>query len=123
MTAYHNEFAAVPAGDGWCPRLSRKRQPLMDGPQVAIVIGPPGEEIHCDEYGRVQVRFPWDRRLGAAGATSAMNDDPGSAWLRVSQDWAGGHYGVLALPRVGHEVIVSFLDGDPDQPLITGRTY
>ncbi|MBD3655388.1 type VI secretion system tip protein TssI/VgrG [Marinobacter sp.] len=123
MTAYHNEFAAVPAGDGWRPRLSRKRRPVMDGPQVAVVIGPPGEEIHCDEYGSVMVRFPWDRRLGAAGTTSAMNEDLGSAWLRVSQDWAGGQYGLLALPRVGHEVIVSFLDGDPDQPLITGRTY
>ncbi|MBC7182861.1 MAG: type VI secretion system tip protein VgrG, partial [Marinobacter sp.] len=74
-----------------------------------------GEEIHCDQYGRVKVRFPWDRY--------AANDEHSSAWLRVSQGWAGGQYGFTALPRIGHEVIVSFLDGDPDQPIITGRTW
>jgi len=87
----------------------------MDGPQVAIVTGPKGEEIHCDEHGRVKVRFPWDRY--------SKNDEHSSAWLRVSQGWAGGQYGFMALPRIGNEVIVSFLDGDPDQPIITGRTY
>jgi type VI secretion system secreted protein VgrG len=87
----------------------------MDGPQMAIVTGPEGEEIHCDEHGRVKVRFPWDRY--------AANDEYSSAWLRVSQGWAGGQYGFIAIPRIGHEVIVSFLDGDPDQPIITGRTF
>ena len=82
---------------------------------MALVTGPEGEEIHCDQYGRVKVRFPWDRY--------SKNDEHSSAWLRVAQGWAGGQYGFMALPRIGNEVIVSFLDGDPDQPIITGRTY
>ena len=112
-TTYHNTFRAIPADKTWRP-LSDHR-PLMDGPQIAIVTGPEGEEIHCDEFGRVKVRFPWDRY--------SKNDEHSSAWLRVSQGWAGGQYGFMALPRIGNEVIVSFLDGDPDQPIITGRTY
>nr|WP_245749904.1 type VI secretion system tip protein VgrG [Marinobacter zhejiangensis] len=112
-TTYHNEFQAIPADRTWRPQVSHR--PLMDGPQIAIVTGPAGEEIHCDEHGRVKVRFPWDRY--------SQNDEHSSAWLRVSQGWAGGQYGFMALPRIGHEVIVSFLDGDPDQPIITGRTY
>ncbi len=112
-TTYHNFFNVVPADRTWRPRINNK--PLMDGPQIAIVTGPEGEEIHCDEHGRVKVRFPWDRY--------SKNDQHSSAWLRVSQGWAGGQYGFMALPRIGHEVIVSFLDGDPDQPIITGRTY
>ena len=111
-TTYHNTFSAVPADKTWRPESAQR--PLMDGPQIAIVTGPEGEEIHCDEYGRVKVRFPWDRY--------SENDEHSSAWLRVSQGWAGGQYGFMALPRIGHEVIVSFLDGDPDQPIITGRT-
>ena len=112
-TTYHNQFKAIPADLTWCPQTPHR--PLMDGPQIAIVTGPEGEEIHCDEHGRVKVRFPWDRY--------SKNDQHSSAWLRVSQGWAGGQYGFMALPRIGHEVIVSFLDGDPDQPIITGRTH
>jgi len=112
-TSYSNRFKAVPADRTWRPQIEHR--PLMDGPQMAIVTGPEGEEIHCDEHGRVKVRFPWDRY--------SKNDEHSSAWLRVSQGWAGGQYGFMALPRIGHEVIVSFLDGDPDQPIITGRTY
>ncbi|MDC0663598.1 type VI secretion system Vgr family protein [Marinobacter sp. SS21] len=112
-TTYHNSFEAIPADRRWRPQVTNR--PLMDGPQIAIVTGPAGEEIHCDEHGRVKVRFPWDRY--------SINDEHSSAWLRVSQGWAGGQYGFMALPRIGHEVIVSFLDGDPDQPIITGRTY
>ncbi|WP_286222308.1 type VI secretion system Vgr family protein [Marinobacter apostichopi] len=112
-TTYHNSFSAIPANLTWRPQFVHR--PIMDGPQIAIVTGPEGEEIHCDEYGRVKVRFPWDRY--------SQNDEHSSAWLRVSQGWAGGQYGFMALPRIGHEVIVSFLDGDPDQPIITGRTY
>ncbi|MEC7376641.1 MAG: type VI secretion system tip protein TssI/VgrG, partial [Pseudomonadota bacterium] len=112
-TTYHNFFSAIPADRTWRPLCEHK--PLMDGPQMAVVTGPEGEEIHCDRYGRVKVRFPWDRY--------SANDEHSSAWLRVSQDWAGGQYGFQALPRIGHEVIVSFLDGDPDQPIITGRTH
>ncbi|MDK8464949.1 type VI secretion system tip protein VgrG [Marinobacter sp. SS13-12] len=112
-TTYHNAFNAIPADRTWRPQINHR--PLMDGPQIAIVTGPDGEEIHCDEHGRVKVRFPWDRY--------SKNDEHSSAWLRVSQGWAGGQYGFMALPRIGNEVIVSFLDGDPDQPIITGRTY
>ncbi|MEQ5816053.1 type VI secretion system tip protein VgrG [Marinobacter sp. NFXS11] len=112
-TRYGNHFTAIPADRSWRPLCEHK--PLMDGPQMAMVTGPEGEEIHCDQYGRVKVRFPWDRY--------AANDEHSSAWLRVSQGWAGGQYGFTALPRIGHEVIVSFLDGDPDQPIITGRTW
>ena len=112
-TSYHNTFSAIPADKTWRPVCEHK--PMMDGPQMAIVTGPEGEEIHCDQYGRVKVRFPWDRY--------SKNDEHSSAWLRVAQGWAGGQYGFMALPRIGHEVIVSFLDGDPDQPIITGRTY
>jgi len=112
-TTYHNHFSAIPANLTWRPQSIHR--PVMDGPQIALVTGPEGEEIHCDEHGRVKVRFPWDRY--------SQNDEHSSAWLRVSQGWAGGQYGFMALPRIGHEVIVSFLDGDPDQPIITGRTY
>ncbi|WP_375171214.1 type VI secretion system Vgr family protein [Marinobacter sp.] len=112
-THYHNHFSAVPASQTWRPICPHR--PRMDGPQIAIVTGPAGEEIHCDQYGRVKVRFPWDRY--------SQNDEHSSAWLRVSQGWAGAQYGFMALPRIGHEVIVSFLDGDPDQPIITGRTH
>lgn len=87
----------------------------MDGPQSAIVTGPAGEEIFCDEHGRVQVRFHWDRYCPG-------NEDS-SCWIRVSQPWAGAGFGHLAIPRVGQEVIVDFLNGDPDQPIIMGRTY
>ncbi|MGC3873626.1 type VI secretion system Vgr family protein [Halomonas sp. GXIMD04776] len=113
MTTYHNTLVLMPADQAW--RAEQSPKPRVDGPQVAFVVGPEGEEIHCDKQGRVKVQFPWDRY--------AKGDDTSSAWIRVSQGWAGGGYGSMAIPRVGHEVIVSFLEGDPDQPLITGRTY
>ncbi|MCA6976574.1 type VI secretion system tip protein TssI/VgrG, partial [Pectobacterium carotovorum] len=90
-------------------------KPMVDGPQIATVVGPTGEEIYCDQYGRVKLQFPWDR-YGAS-------NDQSSCWVRVSQGWAGGQYGMIAIPRIGHEVIVSFLEGDPDQPIVTGRTF
>ncbi|NOH51239.1 type VI secretion system tip protein VgrG, partial [Vibrio rotiferianus] len=86
-----------------------------DGPMIAKVVGPAGEEIYCDEHGRVKVHFPWDRE--------SEQNEHSSCWVRVSQGWAGAQYGFMAVPRIGHEVIVSFLHGDPDQPIITGRTY
>ena len=87
----------------------------MLGSQTAVVTGPAGEEIHCDEYGRVRVQFHWDREGQA--------DDKTSCWLRVSSSWAGDRYGGIAIPRVGMEVLVTFLEGDPDQPLVTGCLY
>ncbi|WP_051044685.1 type VI secretion system tip protein VgrG [Methylobacterium sp. B1] len=90
-------------------------KPRVEGPQMAIVTGPAGEEIHCDAFGRVKVRFPWDR--------SGRADDTASCWIRVSQGWAGASWGQIALPRIGQHVIVDFLEGDPDQPIITGRAY
>ena len=89
--------------------------PRMPGPQTALVVGPAGEEIHTDQYGRVKVQFHWDR-YGQA-------DDKSSCWLRVSQSWAGNLWGAFVLPRIGMEVVVDFLDGDPDRPLVTGAVY
>ena len=91
-------------------------KPLIQGPQTAIIVGPKGEEIHTDKYGRVKVQFHWDR-YGKA-------DENSSCWVRISQAaWAGKKYGALYIPRVGQEVIVEFLEGDPDLPIITGRVY
>ncbi|AHE49135.1 VgrG protein [Aeromonas hydrophila 4AK4] len=112
-TVYHNEFGVVKASTTW--RALMPARPMVDGPQIAIVVGPEGEEIYCDEHGRVKLQFPWDRY--------GSSNDMSSCWVRVSQGWAGGQYGIMAIPRIGHEVIVSFLEGDPDQPIVTGRTF
>lgn len=90
-------------------------QPRMAGPQTATVVGPPGEEIHADRYGRVKVQFHWDR-FGTFNHSS-------SCWVRVASPWAGSGMGGVSAPRIGQEVVVDFLDGDPDRPLITGRVY
>lgn len=90
-------------------------RPAMRGPQTAVVVGPGGEESHTDKYGRVKVKFPWDRR--------GKSDETASCWVRVSQAWAGKQWGQFFLPRVGQEVIVDFLDGDPDRPIVTGRVH
>src|SRR5258705_2746115 len=90
-------------------------KPLIQGPQTAIVVGPGGEEIHTDEHARVKVQFHWDR-YGKANENS-------SCWVRVSQVWAGKSWGSIHIPRIGQEVIVEFLEGDPDRPIITGRVY
>ena len=91
------------------------RIPTVEGPQHAHVVGPENEEIYCDEFGRVKVQFPWDR-YGKSNQNS-------SCWIRVSQNWAGGNWGHMAIPRIGQEVIVDFYEGNPDRPIITGRTY
>ncbi|MCX7130279.1 type VI secretion system tip protein TssI/VgrG [Aeromonas sp.] len=117
-TVYHNEFGVVKASTTWRARIGSPEaphKPMVDGPQIAIVVGPEGEEIYCDEHGRVKLQFPWDRY--------GSSNDMSSCWVRVSQGWAGGQYGMMAIPRIGHEVIVSFLEGDPDQPIVTGRTF
>ena len=110
---YENEMKLIPHGRQWRP--TPQPRPVVDGPQVAHVVGPADEEIYCDEWGRVKIQFPWDR-LG-------NNDEHSSCWVRVSQGWAGAQFGAMMIPRIGHEVIVDFLEGDPDQPIITGRTY
>lgn len=112
-TTLSNSLDVIPADRTW--RSSPLPKPSVDGPQSAIVTGPAGEEIFCDEHGRVRVRFHWDRYCPG-------NEDS-SCWIRVSQAWAGAGFGNLAIPRVGQEVIVDFLNGDPDQPIIMGRTY
>ena len=90
-------------------------KPHTTGPQTAVVVGPPGEEIYTDEYGRVKVQFHWDRY--------GQMDENSSCWIRVSSPWAGSNYGGIHIPRIGQEVIVDFLNGDPDYPMITGRVY
>jgi type VI secretion system secreted protein VgrG len=95
------------------PRATPK--PFVQGPQTAVVVGPAGDEIYTDKYGRVKVQFHWDRR--------GKKDENSSCWIRVSHPWAGKGWGAVATPRIGQEVIVDFLEGDPDQPIITGRVY
>ncbi|WP_426444830.1 type VI secretion system tip protein TssI/VgrG [Siccibacter colletis] len=112
-TTFSNSFTVVKASTTW--RAVMPHKPMVDGPQIATVTGPSGEEIYCDKYGRIKVQFPWDRY--------GTRNDQSSCWVRVSQGWAGGQYGMVAIPRIGHEVVVSFLEGDPDQPIVTGRTY
>ncbi|CAM4302042.1 type VI secretion system tip protein TssI/VgrG [Serratia silvae] len=112
-TTLVNQFTFIPREQTWRPLVLDK--PRIDGAQIAIVTGPPGEEIYCDEHGRIRVRFLWDR--------SGRIDDTSSCWIRVSHPWAGQGWGSLAIPRIGHEVIIEFLNGDPDQPVVIGRTY
>ena len=111
---YRNQFDCIPSSIVFRPLRATPR-PHIDGLQTAEVVGPSGEEIHCDEYGRVKVRFPWDR--------SGVKDDKASCWIRVSQQWGGSGWGGMQIPRIGQEVVVEFLEGDPDRPLITGRVY
>jgi type VI secretion system secreted protein VgrG len=105
---------AVFASQQYRPPIVTAR-PRIEGIQSAIVVGPPGQEIYTDEFGRVRVRFHWDRE--------GEWDDTRTCWMRVSQHWAGAMYGEMLIPRVGQEVIVEFFDGDPDQPIIVGRLY
>jgi type VI secretion system secreted protein VgrG len=114
VQGYRNHFSATPWDIPFRPALNHPK-PKVLGSQTAVITGPAGEEIHCDEYGRVKVQFHWDRETQA--------DDKTSCWLRVSSSWAGDRYGGIAIPRVGMEVLVTFLEGDPDQPLVTGCLY
>jgi type VI secretion system secreted protein VgrG len=112
--SYSNRFTCIPIAVPYRPqRLTPK--PVVKGPQTAVVVGPSGEEIYPDKYGRVKVQFFWDR-LG-------KHDENSSCWVRVSQPWAGKNWGSINIPRIGQEVVVDFLEGDPDRPLITGRVY
>ena len=105
---------AVFAKDPYRPALVT-RKPQIHGVQSAMIVGPRGQEIHTDELGRVRVQFPWDRE--------GQSDDHSSCWIRVSQGWAGTGFGMINLPRIGQEVLVGFLDGDPDQPIVVGRVF
>ena len=110
---YENTLLLIPHNKPW--RSPLKPRPIIRGTQVAHVTGPEGEEIYCDEWGRVKLQFPWDR-LGNF-------DEHSSCWVRVVQGWAGAQYGNMMIPRIGHEVLVKYLNGDPDQPIVVGRTY
>jgi type VI secretion system secreted protein VgrG len=107
-------FDAVPKAVKFQPQPEAVR-PVIQGPQTATVVGPAGDEIHTDKYGRVKVFFHWDRVGKKDGTTSC--------WVRVSTPWASNKFGMVALPRIGDEVVVDFLEGNPDRPLITGRVY
>ncbi|WP_153773046.1 type VI secretion system Vgr family protein [Pseudomonas sp. MNR3A] len=112
-TRYEQTAVLIPGRTEWRPAPLAK--PRIDGPHMATVVGPKGEEIYCDEWGRVKVSFPWDRE--------SENNEFSSCWVRVSQGWAGGSWGSMAIPRIGQDVIIQYVNGDPDQPMITGRTY
>lgn len=111
---YSNSFEAIPAATPYRPPCVTPA-PIVNGTQSAVVVGPKGEDIHTDKYGRVKVQFPWDRK--------GKKNEESSCWIRVSQAWAGGGWGALNIPRIGQEVLVDFLEGDPDRPIITGRVY
>ena len=112
--AYSNSFTCIPHDVPYRPPLNTPK-PLIAGTQTAIVVGPEGEEIYTDEHGRVKVQFHWDRE--------GENNESSSCWIRVSQAWAGTGWGGMIIPRIGHEVIVGYIEGDPDRPIITGRVY
>jgi type VI secretion system secreted protein VgrG len=110
-THYANRAKVVPWNREWKPKPRLK--PRISGTQVADVVGPKGEVVFCDSYGRVKVQFPWDRE--------GKEDETASCWIRVAQGWSGATFGHMAVPRIGQEVLVAFTEGDPDQPIIVGR--
>jgi len=112
--SYSNTFTCIPHSVPFRPAQVTPK-PLVQGPQTAVVVGPSGEEIYSDEFGRVKIQFHWDRE--------GKKDENSSCWVRVSQLWAGKGWGAMYIPRTGQEVIVEFLEGDPDRPIITGRVY
>jgi len=111
---YSNVFTCIPFALPFRPLRSTPR-PVVRGSQTAVVVGPSGEEIFTDKYGRVKVQFHWDRE--------GKNDATSSCWVRVGTPWAGKNWGMIHIPRIGQEVVVDFLEGDPDQPIIIGSVY
>src|SRR5262249_20816427 len=111
---YDNRFQAAPAALPYRPARATPK-PAIPGVQTATVVGPSGNDVFVDKYGRVKVKFHWDRDT----ATGPKN----SCWLRVGQVWAGKRWGAYFWPRVGHEVLVAFVEGDPDRPLVVGSAY
>lgn len=113
-SSYTNEFGVTEMKQPFRPP-QQTRRPAMRGLQSATVVGPAAEEVFPDEHGRVKVKFHWDR--------AESFDETSSCWVRVSQLWAGNGWGAMFLPRVGHEVLIDFLEGDPDRPVVVGRLY
>ncbi len=111
---YRNSFDCIPFSTPFRPARVTP-EPFVQGCQTAVVVGPGGEEIYTDKYGRVKVQFHWDRE--------GKKNENSSCWIRVSHPWAGQGWGAISIPRIGQEVIVDFLEGDPDQPIIVGRVY
>ena len=109
-----NEFVCIPIDVEHRPARTR-RKPMITSAEHAIVVGPSGQEIHTDAHGRIKVQFPWDR--------DGAGDDTASCWMRVAQRWAGPSYGTMHIPRIGMEVVVRYLHGDPDRPIVTGALY
>ncbi|MFE8603835.1 type VI secretion system tip protein TssI/VgrG [Archangium violaceum] len=112
--SYTNTFTSIPEKTPYRPPRVTPR-PYVQGGQTAVVVGPSGEEIHVDEWSRVKVQFHWDRE--------GKLDENSSCWVRVSQPWGGEQWGAMFIPRIGQEVLVDFIEGDPDRPIITGRVY
>lgn len=111
---YRNSFVAIPQKTPFRPQRVTPK-PVVQGSQTAIVVGKSGEEIWVDKHGRVKVQFHWDR--------DGKKDEKSSCWVRVASSWAGKGWGFIQIPRIGQEVIIDFLEGDPDMPIITGRVY
>jgi type VI secretion system secreted protein VgrG len=111
---YSNSFTCIPHKVPFRPQQTTAK-PFIQGPQTAVIVGPKGEEIYSDKYGRVKAQFHWDRE--------GKRDENSSCWIRSSQNWAGKQWGAMFMPRIGQEVIVEFLEGDPDRPIVTGRVY
>ena len=112
--SYENTFTCIPAGTPYRPARQTQR-PVIQGAQTAVVVGPPGEEIYVDKYGRIKVQFHWDR--------DGQRNENSSCWVRVATPWGGKGWGGVTLPRIGNEVIVGFEEGDPDRPLVLGSVY
>jgi type VI secretion system secreted protein VgrG len=113
-TEYGNEFRCIPSTVPFRPRRTTRR-PAVRGPQSAVVVGPKGEEIYTDPFGRIKVQFHWDRR-------GKLNEHS-SCWIRVATPWAGAQWGAIQIPRIGWEVMVAFLDGDLDRPIVIASLY
>jgi type VI secretion system secreted protein VgrG len=111
---YFNRFTAIDASLPFRPQRQTRR-PVIAGAQSAVVVGPPGEEIYPDKYGRVKVQFHWDR--------DGQRDDQSSCWVRLGQAWAGTGFGASFVPRIGQEVVIRFLEGNPDRPIVGGAVY
>jgi type VI secretion system secreted protein VgrG len=114
---YQNSFNCIPLKSDSTPfrPLRKTAKAKVSGSQTAVVVGPAGEEIFTDKYGRIKVQFHWDRE--------GKNDVGSSCWIRVAQPWAGGNWGTICIPRIGQEVVIEFLEGDPDRPLVVGAVY